>query len=66
VYTKGEGILHFAGGNFTMQEDVHIRETIKYTDYKRFGSTSKIFYGDQEVKNPNQPQNQQPETQPKK
>jgi hypothetical protein len=58
VYTKGEGILHFAGGNYTMQEDVHIRDTIKYSDYKRFGSTSKIFYGDQEVKNPDQPQNQ--------
>jgi hypothetical protein len=66
VYTKGEGILHFAGGNFTMQEDVHIRDIIKYSDYKRFGSTSKVFYGDQEVTNPGQPQNQQPQTPPKK
>jgi hypothetical protein len=66
VYTKGEGILHFAGGNFTMQEDVHIRDIIKYSDYKRFGSTSKVFYGDQEITNPGQPQNQQPQTPPKK
>jgi hypothetical protein len=66
VYTKGEGILHFAGGNFTMQEDVHIRDIIKYSDYKRFGSTSKVFYGDQEVSNPSQPQNQQPQSPPKK
>ncbi|MFZ0340401.1 MAG: hypothetical protein WAL45_20420 [Terracidiphilus sp.] len=62
VYTKGEGILHFAGGNFTPQEDVHIRDVIKYSDYKRFGSTSKVFYGDQEITNPGQPQNQQPQT----
>jgi len=66
VYTKGEGILHFAGGNFTMQEDVHIRDIIKYSDYKRFGSTSKVFYGDQDITNPGQPQNQQPQTPPKK
>ena len=38
VYTKGEGILHFAGGNGYMAQDVHIRDIIKYTDYKRFGS----------------------------
>lgn len=68
VYTKGEGILHFAGGNFTPQEDVHIRDIIKYSDYKRFGSTSRVFYGDQEITKsgqPQNPQNQQPET-PKK
>ena len=56
VYTKGEGILHFSGGYGYMAQDVHIRETIKYTDYKRFGSTSKIYYNGQEVTNdPQQP-----------
>lgn len=42
VYTKGEGILHFAGGHGSMADDVHIRDVIKYTDYKQFGSTMKI------------------------
>ncbi len=65
VYTKGEGILHFSGGNGYMAEDVHIRDTIKYTDYKRFGSTSKVFYGGQDITNNGQPQNSQP-SQPKK
>jgi hypothetical protein len=55
VYTKGEGILHFSGGYGYMAQDVHIRETIKYTDYKRFGSTSKVFYNGQEVTNDGQP-----------
>jgi hypothetical protein len=36
VYTKGEGILHFAGGSGFMAQDVHIRDTIKYTGYKQF------------------------------
>jgi len=49
VYTKGEGILHFSGGNGYMGEDVHIRDTVKYTDYKRFGSTSTILFNGQNL-----------------
>jgi hypothetical protein len=52
VYTKGEGILHFTGGPGAMAQDVHIRDTIKYTDYKQFGSTSKIIFEGEEVKQP--------------
>jgi hypothetical protein len=62
VYTKGEGILHFSGGHGYIGQDVHIRDTIKYTDYKRFGSTSKIIYDGQEL--PTQEQKQQPQQQP--
>ena len=49
VYTKGEGILHFSGGNGYMAQDVHMRDTVKYTDYKRFGSTTKIIYEGQDI-----------------
>jgi hypothetical protein len=59
VYTKGEGILHFSGGNGYMTEDVHIRDIIKYTDYKRFGSTSKIIYEGQDITPQQNPQGQQ-------
>jgi hypothetical protein len=62
VYTKGEGILHFSGGSGYMAQDVHIRDTVKYTDYKRFGSTSTIIYNGQTVPG----SNQQPTTPPKK
>jgi len=68
VYTKGEGVLHFAGGNGYMAEDVHIRDIIKYTDYKRFGSTSKIIYEGQDIspqQNPQTQPSQQPHPQPK-
>lgn len=61
VYTKGEGVLHFAGGSGYMGEDVHIRDVIKYTDYKRFGSTSTIIYNGQALS-----QDQQNNTPPKK
>lgn len=68
VYTKGEGVLHFAGGSGYMAQDVHIRDIIKYTDYKKFGSTSKIIYEGQDITPqqtpPNQP-NQQPPAKPK-
>jgi len=49
VYSKGEGILHFAGGHGYLQQDVHIRQTVKYSDYKRFGSTTTIIYNGQEL-----------------
>jgi hypothetical protein len=61
VYTKGEGILHFASGNYHLAQDVHIRETIKYSDYKRFGSTSTIIYNGQNLP----PEQQQPAAPPK-
>ena len=43
TYTKADDILHFSTG------DVHIREIVKYSDYKRFGSKSKITFEGQEV-----------------
>lgn len=58
VYTKGEGVLHFSGGSGYMSQDVHIRDTIKYTDYKRFGSTIKLIYDGQDITQNGQQQGQ--------
>ncbi len=68
VYTKGEGILHFSGGSGYMASDVHIRDIIKYSDYKRFGSTSKIIYEGQDItpQSPQNPQGQPPAQKPQK
>ena len=52
VYTKGEGVLHFSGGHNYMAQDVHMRDTIKYTDYKQFGSTMKIIYEGKDITPP--------------
>lgn len=55
VYTRGEGMLHFTGGKGYMDQDVHIRDTVKYAEYKRFGSTAKIIYNGQDITNPEAP-----------
>lgn len=69
VYTKGEGVLHFSAQHGALSEDVHIRDIVKYSDYKRFGSTTKIIYDGQDISNsgtqPNSPANSQPKPQPK-
>jgi hypothetical protein len=52
TYTKGDGVLHFTGGNGYMGEDVHVRQTVKYTDYKQFGSSSTIIYEGTNISNP--------------
>ncbi len=64
TYTYASDTLHFAAG------DVKIKEIIKYTDYKRFGSDIKITYEGQDVERtqnqqPEQPQQPAPQQQPK-
>ncbi|MBI1740095.1 MAG: hypothetical protein HYR57_04340 [Candidatus Koribacter versatilis] len=43
TFTRAEDTLKFSIG------DVKIREIVKYTNYQRFGSKSKITYEGQEV-----------------
>jgi hypothetical protein len=50
VYTHGEGVLHFHSSRNSMSEDVHMRQIIKYTDYKQFGSSIRIIYPSEEEK----------------
>jgi hypothetical protein len=70
TYTRADDTLHFNTG------DIHIREIVKYEDYKRFGSNVRILYNGQEVKKadpkdqktPEQktPQDQAPQQNPQK
>jgi hypothetical protein len=43
TYTRADDILHFMTG------DIHIREIVKYENYKRFGSNAKITYDGKEI-----------------
>jgi hypothetical protein len=43
TYTRADDTLQFNTG------DIHIREIVKYEDYKRFGSNVRILYNGQEV-----------------
>jgi len=49
TYTKGDGVLHFTGGNGYMGEDVRVRQTVKYTDYKKFGTSSTIIFNGEDI-----------------
>lgn len=53
TYTLADDVLHFAGG------DVHIREILKYTGYKRFGVKSRIIYEGKEQQNAPPPEPRQ-------
>jgi hypothetical protein len=60
TYTRAEDTLKFTA------QDVKIREIIKYTNYKRFGSKSKITFEGQEVqKVESKPGDQKPADPPK-
>ncbi|HTW45342.1 MAG TPA: hypothetical protein VMD58_07340 [Acidobacteriaceae bacterium] len=75
VYTHSDGVLHFTAGNGYLSQDVHMRETVKYTNYKRFRSTVRVLFQGQDISNgapakngQQQPQNQtqsQPASNPK-
>jgi hypothetical protein len=69
VYTKAEGILHFAAQNGALSQDDHIRALVKFTDYKKFNfhSNVTIHYGDEILKNaPNSGGSSQPPATPQK
>src|SRR5215472_12232825 len=57
TYTKADDELHFSAG------DVHIREIVKYTNYKRFGSRTRITYEGKELPPGEKPPGQPPQPQ---
>jgi hypothetical protein len=58
TYTRADDTLHF---NLT---DIHIREVVKYEDYKRFGSSVKILYQGQEIPKADQKDQKAPDENP--
>jgi hypothetical protein len=51
TYTKAEGNLHFAAQDGALSQDVHMRNIVKYSDYKQFHATSRIIYDGQDITN---------------
>jgi hypothetical protein len=49
TYTKAEGNLHFAAQSGALSQDVHLRSIVRYTDYKRFRSTSTVIFNGKTV-----------------
>lgn len=44
VYTRAEGVLHFKNCKSCLSDDVHLREIVKYGDYKQFGSSVRFTF----------------------
>ena len=65
TYTKAEGELHFAAQNGALSQDVHIRNTVRYTDYKQFRASSRIIYNGQDIPNDNSNDGKPPAAPPK-
>jgi hypothetical protein len=55
VYTHGDGVLHFTAGNGYLSQDVHMRETVKYSNYKQYRSTIRVLFQGQDISNGQQP-----------
>lgn len=55
TYTKVDDTLHFDSG------DVRLREVVKYTNYKRFGSNVRITYEGQELEKNQKPGEKAPQ-----
>jgi hypothetical protein len=68
TYTKAEGTLHFQASNGAMSQDVHMRNIVKYTDYKQYHATARIIYNGEDItdkKDPDANKQPQPATPPK-
>jgi hypothetical protein len=55
VYTHGDGVLHFTAGNGYLSQDVHMRETLKYTNYKQYHSNIRVIFQGEDISNGQQP-----------
>jgi hypothetical protein len=51
TYTKAEGTLHFSAQSGAMSQDVHMRNVVRYTDYKQFHTKSRIIYNGEDITN---------------
>ena len=49
TYTRADGTVHFAASSNGPANDIHMRNTVKYTDYRRFRSTARIIYNGQDI-----------------
>ena len=56
TYTKAEGTLHFPAANGSLSQDVHMRNIVRYTDYKQFRATSRIIYNGEDITNNKAPE----------
>lgn len=65
TYTRADGTVHFAASKDGPANDIHMRNTVKYSDYRRYRSSARIIYNGQDITNQSKPEPQQDTTQPR-
>jgi hypothetical protein len=65
TYTRADGTVHFAASKDGPANDIHMRNTVKYTDYRRFRSSARIIYNGQDITDQAAPDSNQPAPDPK-
>jgi len=65
TYTRADGTVHFAASKDGPAQDIHMRNTVKYTDYRRYRSSARIIYNGQDITNDSKPEKDKPADPPK-
>lgn len=60
TYTRADGTVHFAASKDGPANDIHMRNTVKYTDYRRYRSSARIIYNGQDITNQSTPDKDAP------
>lgn len=60
TYTRAEGTVHFLANNDQQANDIHMRNTVKYADYRRYRSSARIIYNGQDITDQAAPDAKQP------
>ncbi|WP_158944677.1 hypothetical protein [Granulicella sp. S190] len=66
TYTKAEGNLHFVAQEGALSQDVHMRNVVKYTDYKQYHATARIIYNGEDITDKKAPEDKSAPPQPVK
>ena len=64
TYTRAEGVLHFPAQSGALSQDVHMRATVRYTDYKQYHTSITIQYAGQDLPTDTAKPGAQPDAQP--
>ena len=66
TYTKAEGDLHFVAQQGALSQDVHMRNVVKYTDYKQYHASARIIYNGEDITDKKAPDDKSQPSQPAK
>ncbi len=64
TYTKAEGNLHFVAQEGALSQDVHMRNIVKFTDYKQYHTSSRVIYNGQDITDNKTPDDKNKSKQP--